>query len=44
MDCSLCNLEVCIEQKKKCLTSISVDEMLNAALRAMKREELVRLG
>ncbi len=44
MDCSLCNLEVCIEQKKKCLTSISVDEMLSAALRAMKREELVRLG
>ena len=41
MDCSLCNLEVCIEQKKKCLTSISVDEMLQAALKAMKHKERV---
>jgi heptosyltransferase III len=39
MDCSLCKLEVCIEQKKKCLTSISVDEMLEAALRAIKHKE-----
>jgi len=43
MDCSLCRLEVCIEQKKKCLTSISVDEMLEAALRAMKHNESLSL-
>jgi len=43
MDCSLCRLEVCIEQKKKCLTSISVDEMLEAALRAMKHKESLSL-
>jgi heptosyltransferase III len=36
-ECSLCKLEVCIEQKRKCLTSISVDEMLQAALRAVQR-------
>ena len=41
VDCSLCRLEVCIEQKKKCLTSISVDEMLAAALRAMSQKETV---
>ena len=40
-DCSLCKLETCIEQQKKCLTSISVDEMLQAALRAMKQKESV---
>lgn len=34
VDCAGCNLESCIEQKKKCLTSISVDEMLTAALDA----------
>ena len=44
MDCSPCYLEVCVEQKKKCLTSITVEEMLNATLRAMKRENLVRIG
>ncbi|HZD50399.1 MAG TPA: glycosyltransferase family 9 protein [Silvibacterium sp.] len=38
MECSLCKLEVCIEQKKKCLTSIGVDEMLQAALQAMKHK------
>ena len=37
--CSLCRLETCIEQKKQCLTSITVDEMLDAALRAMKQNE-----
>ena len=33
-DCAGCNLETCIEQNRKCLTSISVDEMLAAALGA----------
>jgi heptosyltransferase-3 len=34
VDCANCRLDVCIENKKKCLTSISVDEMLQAALEA----------
>lgn len=34
VDCMGCNIETCIEQKKKCLTSITVDEMLTAALEA----------
>lgn len=34
VDCAGCNLESCIEQKRKCLTSITVDEMLAAALEA----------
>jgi heptosyltransferase III len=33
-DCAGCNLETCFEQNRKCLTSISVDEMLAAALEA----------
>jgi hypothetical protein len=34
VDCANCRLDVCIENKKKCLTSISVDEMLQATLEA----------
>lgn len=34
VDCMGCNLETCTLQKKKCLTSITVDEMLAAALEA----------
>lgn len=34
VDCAGCNLETCIEQKKKCLTGTTVDEMLTAALEA----------
>jgi heptosyltransferase-3 len=34
VECSLCNLEVCIEKRRKCLTSISVAEMLSAAVKA----------
>jgi ADP-heptose:LPS heptosyltransferase len=33
-DCFGCNLETCIEQGKKCLESITVDEMLDAVMRA----------
>jgi len=36
VDCANCQLEVCIEQKKKCLTSITVDEMFAAAMEAWK--------
>lgn len=34
VDCAGCNLETCLEQKKKCLTSITVDEVVTAALEA----------
>jgi heptosyltransferase III len=34
VDCMGCNIETCTVQKKKCLTSITVDEMLTAALEA----------
>lgn len=43
MPCSLCKLEVCIEQKRRCLTSISVDEMLEAALGAVQQKESLSL-
>jgi len=36
LPCSLCHLEVCIENQKKCLTSISVDEMIAAARKAWR--------
>lgn len=36
-DCWCCDLEVCIDQKKKCLTSISPAEVLNAAHRVLAR-------
>jgi len=32
VDCSNCNLEVCVEKRRQCLTSITVDEMLQAIL------------
>jgi ADP-heptose:LPS heptosyltransferase len=34
--CFGCNLETCIEHKKKCLTSISVDEMFAAVMGALR--------
>jgi len=36
--CSNCRLQVCIEQRKECINSISVDEMFQAALRAISRK------
>jgi heptosyltransferase-3 len=36
VDCFGCNLETCVAQAKKCLTSISVDEMYEAVMRATK--------
>lgn len=36
VDCAQCYLETCIKQKKKCLASISVDEMLSAAMDAWR--------
>jgi ADP-heptose:LPS heptosyltransferase len=37
VDCENCRLTVCIEQRKKCLTSISVEEMAAAALEAWRQ-------
>ncbi|HSY00708.1 MAG TPA: glycosyltransferase family 9 protein [Acidobacteriaceae bacterium] len=39
VDCANCRLQVCIEQKKKCILSITVDEMLEAALDAIGRKQ-----
>lgn len=36
IECEECQLEVCIERKRRCLTSISVDEMFAAAIDAWK--------
>ena len=35
VDCSNCHLDVCIEQGKKCLTSITVDEVLEQVQRVV---------
>ncbi len=32
--CSLCNLEVCIEKQRECITSISIAEMASASMKA----------
>ncbi len=34
LPCSLCNLEICIENKRECITSISIAEMTSAAMKA----------
>ena len=41
-ECFGCNLEICIEQHRKCLESIEVDEMLGAVLRAWQYGRQVR--
>lgn len=38
VECAQCFLTECVEQKKKCLTSISVEEMLTAAMAAVRGE------
>jgi ADP-heptose:LPS heptosyltransferase len=35
-DCFGCNLETCIEQRKKCLESIAVEEMFDAVMQAWR--------
>ncbi len=40
VECWGCGLETCVEQQKKCLTSISVDEVLAAAVRVLARARL----
>ena len=39
VDCAGCNLETCIEQKKKCLSSITVDDMLTASVDAWSNRQ-----
>jgi ADP-heptose:LPS heptosyltransferase len=39
VECANCRLEVCIEKKKKCILSITVEEMLVAALDAMRMKQ-----
>jgi heptosyltransferase-3 len=36
VECSHCNLEVCVEKQRKCIMSISIEEMMQAALRARR--------
>ena len=40
VECAGCNLEFCIEQKKKCILSITVSEVLEAIHKAMSEREL----
>lgn len=42
VDCENCRLTVCIEQRKKCLASISVEEMMGAALEAWREGQAER--
>jgi ADP-heptose:LPS heptosyltransferase len=37
VECSLCNLQECIVNQRKCIMSISVEEMADAALQARRR-------
>ena len=42
VECSSCGLEVCIEKKKICITSVTVDEMLSAAMEAWDNGQKIR--
>ena len=44
VECRHCGLEVCIENAKKCLTSVTVDEMFAAAVEAWKNGHRARDG
>jgi ADP-heptose:LPS heptosyltransferase len=41
VECSNCKLAECIEKKKVCIDSISVEEMFQAALQAIGRKQIV---
>jgi heptosyltransferase III len=43
-ECFGCNLEVCIIERKRCILSISVDEVVAAALRAVERKQATLRG
>jgi len=40
VECSACHLTTCIEKKKICIESISVDEVFQAAMQVICREEI----
>jgi len=40
VECSFCMMPVCIEKKKICINSITVDEMFHAALETMRQKEI----
>lgn len=42
VECSNCRLQECIEKNKICINSISVDEMLQAALQAIRQKQTTR--
>ncbi len=42
VECWGCGLETCLEQRKKCLTSITVDEVLAAVERVLGRQDTQR--
>lgn len=42
VDCFGCGLETCIAQAKKCLTSVTVDEMYQAVMRASRSQKALR--
>jgi heptosyltransferase-3 len=42
VDCARCGLETCVEQQKKCIAGITVDEMLVAAMEAFKTGAAIR--
>ena len=44
VECAGCLLETCIEKKKVCLTSVSVDEMFNAVLQAWEQGRKLGTG
>jgi heptosyltransferase-3 len=41
VDCQNCRLTICIEQKKKCILSIGVDEMLEASLQLLQERKSI---
>jgi ADP-heptose:LPS heptosyltransferase len=43
-DCEDCKLEICIEQKKKCILSITVDEVMQAVTTSIKNYHPALLG
>lgn len=43
VDCAVCKLNTCIEQQKKCILSITVEEMYQAAMEAWKNGRNARV-
>jgi hypothetical protein len=41
-DCFGCGLETCIAEKKRCIMSITVDEVFGAVMSSLRSRELIR--